>query len=395
MLKYLVVCFLLVAPPAYVETAPLHRASQALPNSYIIKLKDGVDVSSVIGEFTQDATVRRNGVVIQDTFTGVLNGFTAKLSEKSLHHILALEEVEYVSENGVIPLPKIFPCARQVGRVDQQGSASQWGLDRIDQRNLPLDGQYNPPNHGENVEIWVFDSGIRATHQDFAGRSVTIAYDVNNNNGNDPYGHGTLVTSVAAGNHYGAANKANIVVANVIGNALGTWSALIKALDIMFNTATKPAVASISLGQSGTHKVLEDAMTRTMDKGFTIAVAAGNDNVDACQDFPANFKRVITVGASTKSDTRWYASNHGSCVDIFAPGKDMIGAYIRSDSDVETVSGTSEATPLVSGAVAILLSTQKDLNHDQVKAKLLSNATPNVLQEPLPGGSPNLLLYVV
>ncbi|XP_038071830.1 extracellular serine proteinase-like [Patiria miniata] len=169
------------------------------------------------------------------------------------------------------------------------------------------------------------------------------------------------------------------------------------ALDIMTQTAVKPAVASISLGEGGTNQVLEDAVVSTMDKGFTVAVAAGNSNIDACQDYPANFKRVITVGASTKTDTRWYYSNHGSCVDIFAPGKDITGAYIGSDYKVETMSGTSEATPIVAGnnlAAAILLSTQKDLTHDQVKAKLLSNATPNVLQTPLPAGSPNLLLYV-
>ncbi|XP_038071828.1 extracellular serine proteinase-like [Patiria miniata] len=214
--------------------------------------------------------------------------------------------------------------------------------------------------------------------------------------GDDPWGHGTLCTSVAAGNVYGAANQANIVVGKVISQyrALGTWAALMKALDIMTQTAVKPAVASISLGEGGTNQVLEDAVISTMDKGFTVAVAAGNENSDACQVYPANFKRVITVGASTKTDTRWYSSNHGSCVDIFAPGKDITGAYIGSDYKVETVSGTSEATPIVAGAAAILLSTQKDLTHDQVKAKLLSNATPNVLQTPLPAGSPNLLVYV-
>ena len=274
-------------------------------------------------------------------------------------------------------------------------AAAPWGLDRIDQANLPLNLSYSYGTTGAGVTVYVVDTGILATHNDFGGR-VRAGYDAigDGRNTADCNGHGTHVAGTVGGTTYGVAKAASLVAVRVLDcSGAGTLSGVIAGIDWALEYHTSgPAVINLSLG-GGASSSLDAAVDRAIADGITVVVAAGNSNIDACTVSPARASNAITVGATTSSDARASYSNFGSCLDIFAPGSSISSATYTSNSATATLSGTSMASPHVAGAAARLLGASPTLRPDQVASALIAAATPNKVSG-AGTGSPNRLLFV-
>jgi subtilisin family serine protease len=288
-----------------------------------------------------------------------------------------------------------------------QGVAS-WGIDRIDDRK-GLDGTYTgAANGGNGVHVYVADTGIRTTHQDFGGRAIPTLEVLGNgvrecsawdrNCARDFNGHGTHCAGTIGGNRYGVARGVSIHAVQVLDDdGRGSLSWFVEALDWVVVHGQKPAVFSASLGASGTKQFVDTAIQSAVRAGVTVVVAAGNDGSNACNYSPSFVPSAITVGASTSADSMASYSNQGSCVDIQAPGSSIISASHRSDSGSTTMSGTSMAAPHVAGAAALLLQADNFASPDQIASQLKAQSTKGALTNIFRwwyGGSPNELLYV-
>jgi subtilisin family serine protease len=272
--------------------------------------------------------------------------------------------------------------------------AASWGLDRIDQRALPLDGNVTRRQTGLGVTTYIIDTGVYAGHSEFIGRVATGFSAVSDGNGTeDCQGHGTHVAGTVAGSTYGVAPQATVVPVRVLDcSGSGSTAGVIAGIDWMIahHTAGTPAVANLSLG-GGYSPAMNAAVARAVADGIVMAVAAGNENADACGVSPASEASAVTVGATEASDARAYYSNYGSCVDIFAPGSSIVSAGTSSPTARRSLSGTSMATPHVAGAAALLLEVTPALTPAAVASALAISATPNVVTDPV--GTANLLLY--
>ncbi|GFJ83865.1 S8 family peptidase [Phytohabitans houttuyneae] len=268
-----------------------------------------------------------------------------------------------------------------------------WGLDRIDQRNLPLNQSFTyGPSTG--VRIYVIDTGVRITHRDFGGRA-SYGYDAvdGDNVAADGNGHGTFVAGVAACASYGVAKNANIVAVRVLNSSgQGTTAGIIAGIDWVTANAVRPAVANLSLG-GGASSSLDAAVRRSISAGITYAIAAGNNGVNASGTSPARVAEGLTVGATGRTDARVSWSNYGSVLDLFAPGVDITSDWRTSDTATYTGSGTSFSAPHVAGAAAIYLSGHPSASPATVNAAIVSAATTGVVTGP-GSGSPNRLLYI-
>jgi subtilisin family serine protease len=272
--------------------------------------------------------------------------------------------------------------------------AASWGLDRIDQRALPLDGNVTRRQTGLGVTTYIIDTGVYAGHSEFIGRVATGFSAVSDGNGTDDcQGHGTHVAGTVAGSTYGVAPQATVVPVRVLDcSGSGSTAGVIAGIDWMIahHTAGTPAVANLSLG-GGYSPAMNAAVARAVADGIVMAVAAGNENADACGVSPASEASAMTVGATEANDARAYYSNFGSCVDIFAPGSAIVSAGTSSPTARRSLSGTSMATPHVAGAAALLLEVTPGLTPAAVASALSISATPNVVTDPV--GTANLLLY--
>ncbi|MEW2634392.1 S8 family serine peptidase [Streptomyces sp. NPDC048389] len=355
-------------------------APNAVPGSYIVTLDESVaDAESKAGK----ALAAEYGAKIKKTYTAALNGYAVELSEQQAKKFAADPAVESVAQNRVFTISGTQP------------SPPSWGLDRIDQRSLPLNQSYTyPDSAGDGVTAYVIDTGVRITHGDFGGRA-TYGYDAvdNDNTAQDGHGHGTHVAGTVAGSAYGVAKKAKIVAVRVLdNNGSGTTAGVVAGIDWVTRNAVKPAVANMSLG-GGVDTTLDNAVRNSIASGVTYAVAAGNSNANASNYSPARVAEAITVGSTTSSDARSSFSNYGSVLDVFAPGSSITSAWNSSDSATNTISGTSMAAPHVAGAAALYLADNTSATPAQVSSALTSAATSGVVGNP-GSGSPNRLLYV-
>lgn len=368
------------SPQGVIENA---GAPDTVSGSYIVTLKDTAARSTAD---SGKAVAKRYGAKIDRTYSAALNGYSVEVSEAQAKKLAADPAVKSVVQN------RTFTVDDAQGT---QPSPPSWGLDRIDQRTLPLDSSYSYPDKaGEGVTAYIIDTGVRITHAEFGGRA-SYGYDAidNDNTAQDGHGHGTHVAGTVAGNSYGVAKKAKIVGVRVLdNNGSGTTAQVVAGIDWVTQHAVKPAVANMSLG-GGADSALDTAVRNSIAAGITYGVAAGNESTDASTKSPARVAEAITVGATTSSDAKASYSNYGSILDIFAPGSSITSSWGTGDTATNTISGTSMATPHVVGAAALYLSQNPTSTPSQVSAGLVAAATPNVVTSP-GSGSPNRLLYV-
>ncbi|MFH8369562.1 S8 family peptidase [Streptomyces sp. NPDC018031] len=359
----------------------------AVEGSYIVTFKDSVARTDVPA--SAKALTKRHAGSLRYTYTAALRGFAVKMTEERAKQLAAEPSVARVEADGV------------AYAVDTQPDPPSWGLDRVDQRDRPVDNRYTYSTTASNVTAYIVDSGIRTTHRDFGGRAVS-GYDFidNDSNAADCHGHGTHVAGTVGGGSHGIAKGVKLVgvrVLNCQGNSGSTWAPVLAGIDWVTKNAVRPAVANMSIGGGRTQSV-NDAVAASISSGVTWVVAAGNNNADSCQYSPSSTPAAITVGATDSADARstgWsngQGSNYGSCLDIFAPGSGIVSTSNSGDTATQSMSGTSMAAPHTAGAAALLLSANPGWSPAQVRDKLVADATPDKISDARTG-SPNRLLY--
>ncbi|MBR8643581.1 S8 family peptidase [Streptomyces tuirus] len=366
------------APTAAEGRIQYEGAANAVADSYIVTLK-----TEKAGSAEGRALARKYGADIERTYTKALNGYEVEASESEAKRLAADPAIASVVQN------------RTFSITGTQPSPPSWGLDRIDQKNLPLNSSYTyPDSAGEGVTAYVIDTGVRITHGDFGGRA-SYGYDAvdNDNTAQDGHGHGTHVAGTVAGSAYGVAKKAKVVGVRVLNNSgQGTTAQVVAGIDWVARNAVKPAVANMSLGGPA-DTAIDTAVRNAITSGVTFVVAAGNESTNASTRSPARVTEAVTVGATTSSDAKASYSNYGSVLDLFAPGSSITSAWSSSDSATNTISGTSMASPHVAGAAALHLAANPAATPAQVSAALTAAATTGVVTSP-GSGSPNRLLNV-
>ncbi|WP_447008252.1 S8 family peptidase [Saccharothrix isguenensis] len=351
----------------------------AIKDSYIVVYND-VSTQSV-DALTSDLSAKYDAKV-DFTYRHALKGFAGTLSERAARRLAAEPGVAYVQQNGTVQA------------TGTQTNPPSWGLDRIDQRNLPLDSSYTYPNDGTGVTAYIIDTGIRTTHSDFGGRATWGTNTVDTNN-TDCNGHGTHVAGTVGGTAHGVAKGVRLIAVKVLNcQGSGSFAGVAAGVDWVTGHHTSgPAVANMSLGGQGSDITGETAVRNSIADGVTYAIASGNSNANACNFTPARVAEAITVNASTNTDARASFSNWGTCTDIFAPGQNITSAWMTNDTSTNTISGTSMAAPHVAGGAAVLLGATPSLTPAQVATAMVANSTPNKITSP-GTGSPNRLLFV-
>lgn len=356
-------------------------ADGVIKDSYIVMLSQDAGIQA--GTSKGKNLVNEYGGEVRRTYTKALNGYAADLTETEAKRLAADPAVDKVVQNKTLSI------------TAEQFSPPSWGLDRIDQPNLPLDDRYvYPDSAGSGVTAYIIDTGVRISHADFGGRA-SYGYDAvdNDNIAEDGNGHGTHVAGTVAGTESGVAKQAGIVAVRVLNDqGSGTTAGVVAGIDWVTNNARQPAVANMSLG-GGADIALDTAVRNSIASGITYAVAAGNSNSDAEAFSPARVTQALTVAASTDTDSRAGFSNYGSVVDLFAPGQNITSAWNTGDTATNTISGTSMASPHVAGAAAVYLSGHPAAGPAQVAQALTSSAVTGQISDPF--GTPNRLLQIV
>ena len=320
----------------------------------------------------------RHGGTRDKTWHKAVKGMAAHLTAQQAEKLANDPDVALVEEDGVV-------------HANATQNSATWGLDRIDQINLPLDNTYSYTNAGAGVTAYIIDTGIHITHQEFGSRASWGTNITGDRKNDDCNGHGTHVAGTVGGATYGVAKGVNLVAVKVLGcTGSGSTSGVIAGIDWVTNNKKPNSVANMSLG-GGYSAALNNAVTNSINAGVVYAVAAGNSNADACLESPSSTPTAITVGATESTDARASYSNYGSCLDIFAPGTGITSSWYTSNTATNTISGTSMATPHVVGAAALYLSAYPGSTPAQVTSGLLQIANNNLVSNPL--GSPNKLLY--
>ncbi|MFL5537694.1 MAG: S8 family peptidase [Longimicrobiaceae bacterium] len=374
------------------------EAARSAAGRYIVVFKDAsfggprASVSRAITEAAEGQSIEPSYV-----YSAALKGFAAELSERQLAALRADPRVAYVEPDAEV---KLF--------TTQTVNLFSWGLDRIDDVDLPVDASYTYTADGTGVTAYVLDSGINPAHLDFGTRAGFIP---NGNNGDfvndghgsaqDCHGHGTHVSGTIGGIFSGVAKNVTIRVGRVVNcSGGGTASMVIAGMDWVAANGTHPAVVNMSLGYGNVTSV-KNAAENLVAAGFVVAVAAGNGNfagqpIDACTESPANAPNVLTVGATDNTDKEASFSNYGTCVDILAPGVAIYSSDYSVTNQVVSMSGTSMASPHVAGVAALYLQNNPTATPAQVAAAVKGIAKSNTItlhQKSKKNGTPNLFLF--
>lgn len=338
-----------------------------IDNQYIVRFKDSVSASQVESLSRQFARFLGGSVI--DTYGAALKGFTATISARAAASLARSPLVEEVEQD-------------QAFTVQTTQTGATWGIDRIDQRDLPLSTTYTYTNTGAGVKAYILDTGIRTTHIEFDNGRAIDGYDFIDNDAiaQDGNGHGTHVAGTVGGKLFGVAKGVTLVGVRVLNNSgSGTISGIVSGINWVVNdVAAKggPAVANMSLGGSAS-STLDSAVKNAIAQGVTFVVAAGNSNRDAKNFSPARVPEAITVGATTSSDARASYSNYGSLIDVFAPGSSITSAWYTADNAAATLSGTSMASPHVAGVAALYLQSNPTASPQTVRDYIVNNSTKN------------------
>lgn len=360
--------------------------ADAVAGSYIVVFKDSAVSRAAVGS-KASGLIGKHGGKVARTYTAALRGFEISTNAKTAARIAADPSVAYVEQSQTIRIS------------GTQANPPSWGLDRIDQRNLPLNNSYTYPNTATNVNAYVIDTGIRFSHNDFGGRAVSGFDAIDGGSADDCHGHGTHVAGTVGGSSYGVAKAARLYGVRVLNcSGSGSTAQVVAGIDWVTANAVRPAVANMSLG-GGADSSIDTAVSNSINAGITYAVAAGNGNSlgvrqNACNYSPARVPSAVTVGATSNTDAAASFSNYGTCVDILAPGVGITSAWYNSNTATNTISGTSMASPHTAGVAALVLSANPTWSPQQVRDYLVSNSTPNVISN-VGTGTPNQLLYVV
>ena len=376
------------------DSAPV--AGDIIENQYIVTLAPNITDLLGVNDLTTAIRTLLSGIGGGDvlfTYQHALTGMTVQLTDLQ------------ASLLGILPGVLAIEPDRTVAAIATQNNAT-WGLDRVDQPLLPLDNRFQyPDSGGQDVTVYVVDTGLRSTHSDFAGR-VSPGQNFVSTGGflfgggsidpadtEDCNGHGTHVAGTAVGTTWGVAKQANIAPVRVLGcNGSGSNSGVIAGVDWVAGNHRKPAVANLSLG--GTNSTaLDTAVRNAINAGVTMVVAAGNDNVNACNGSPNRVAEALTVGATTREDRRSSFSNYGACVDLFAPGSDITSAWYQSDTQTASLNGTSMAAPHAAGAAALYLAANPSASPSAVNLALVNDAVTGVIGN-AGSQSPNRLLQI-
>lgn len=370
----------------------MRRSRQPIPNQYIVVLNAGEDP----GQVGREAAAAHRGRPLH-TYRRALNGFAVQLTAEAAARLSEDPRVRFVEEDSVLT-------------ASQSQTNPPGGLDRIDQRLLPLDGIYAYGEVAAFVRVHVIDTGIRVTHQEFGGRAAIGGDYVDDDGDGDPSdvanddadpssadgvdcnGHGTHVAGTIGGATYGVAKSVTLRSYRILDCAgSGSVSGALAAIEAINNDAYRPAVVNMSLGGEASD-ALDAAVRGAIANGLTFVVAAGNSLSNASNFSPARVAEAVTVGATDVNDVRAWFSNYGPALDLFAPGVDVASAWFTADDAVMSISGTSMAAPHAAGVAALYLSRDPDMTPEQVHNQLVSAATPNTVISP-GSGSPNRVLY--
>ena len=378
------------------------QSNNSVPGKYIVVLNEPSN-SQVLDVISQEA-ITFFGASLGNTYSDIFQGFSAYLDEQqaiSLSNDPRIKFMEQVSVLSTPPNERVERRKRKRKRRRRKNKAGTWGLDRIDQVFLPLNQKYRRIGRGEGVNVYVVDSGIRLSHQEFEGRAkfgintTLLPFD-------DCNFHGTHVAGTIGGKTYGVAKKVNLIAVKALGAredgecvGKGDSDRIIAGLDWIKRNVRYPAVVNMSLGGLGRNQALEMAIESLIAQGITVVVSAGNNNWDANLFTPAHLNQVITVGASDEQDEKASFSNWGSKVDLFAPGFSIISAGNESDVQEARAFGTSMAAPHVTGFVALLLQKNPSLTPTRIENIVKHHATKGLVRglENFPG-TPNRLLSI-
>ncbi|MDB4890886.1 MAG: serine protease [Gemmatimonadetes bacterium] len=364
------------APASPTSTLAPQASGTLIAGRYIVGFKSNVADVDIEARRLE---LRHRGV-LRMTYKSALKGMTLTMSAAAADSLRDEPNVAFVEQD------------RMSATATTQSGAS-WGIDRTDQRGLPLNNAYSYSADGSGVTVYILDSGINFTHSDFGGRA-SAGTDIMTPGGTaaDCHGHGSTVSGVVAGSTYGVAKKAKLVAVRVVDcNGNSANSTTIAGIDWVTSHRVLPAVANLSL-QNVYSAALNQSIANAVAAGVTFVVAAGNSSADACSASPSSAPSAIVVGATDMSDAFASFSNYGSCVTMLAPGVNIPGPSIGSNSATKTWSGTSFASPHVAGLAALYLQTHPTATPAQVRSYLLSNATPSAIKS-VPSGTPNLLAY--
>ena len=349
----------------------LNLGTQLVPGEYIVVMNVGADVSD-----GSRRAAARGGVVVAQ-WAHALRGYAVRGGPSLILSLRADPNVRYVEQ------------VQEYSTTTTQTGAT-WGLDRVDQRDRPLNGTFIYTRTGAGVRAYILDTGIRIAHNEFGGRA---SWGVNYAGGQDEdcNGHGTHVAGTVGGTTYGVAKGVSLVAVKVLGcSGSGSTVGVINGINWVASNRVLPAVANMSLG-GGASSAIDNAIAGATGAGVTFVVAAGNSSADACNYSPARAPSAIAVGATTSTDARASYSNFGTCVEIFAPGSSITSAWKSSNSSTKTISGTSMASPHVAGVAALYLQ-GGHASPATVTSALINNATTGRISNP-GAGSPNRLLF--